>query len=70
MKLDITREEKYDLVRGLQIRICLIETGDPVMRASDAANCGEHKKIKALSDDQRELVCRHEALVTRLMNAS
>lgn len=69
MKMDITTQEKEDLVRGLLIRICIIETGDPVMRANDAINCGEHKKVRALSDDQRALIARHEALVKKLQSA-
>lgn len=68
MKVDITPQEKEDLVRGLLIRICLIETGDPVMRANDAINSGQHKLVRALSDDQRALIARHEALVMKLQS--
>ena len=69
MKLDMTEQERDDLVRGLQIRIAVIETGDPVLRANDAINMGQHKKVRALSDEQRALVARHEALVAKLLSA-
>ena len=69
MKVDITTPEKEDLARGMLIRICIVETGDPVMRANDAINCGEHKKVRALSEDQRALIARHEALVVKLQSA-
>ncbi|MBK3780144.1 hypothetical protein G3A43_07725 [Paraburkholderia aspalathi] len=69
MKLDMTPQERDDLVRGLQIRINIIETGDPVLRANDAINMGKPKLVKALSADQRALVARTEALVTKLLVA-
>lgn len=69
MKLDITPEERDDLVRGLQIRLNIIETGDPALRANDAINMGKPKLVKALSADQRALVARTEALVTKLLVA-
>jgi hypothetical protein len=66
MQLTINPQEREDLVRGLQMRICIIETGDAVLRANDAINMGQHKRVKALSDEQRALVVRLEGLVDRL----
>jgi hypothetical protein len=37
-----------------------------VLRANDAVNMGQPKLVKALSDEQRELVARLEGLVDRL----
>lgn len=68
MKLEMTQQEREDLVLGLQIRLAVIETGDPVLRANDAINMGKHKLVKALSPEQRALVARHEALVTKLLS--
>jgi len=69
MKLDISAQEREFLVRGLQIRICVIETGDPVLRANDAIAMGQPKMVKALSADQRALIAEHEALVAKLQSA-
>ncbi|MEX3983738.1 hypothetical protein AB4Y45_32670 [Paraburkholderia sp. EG287A] len=69
MKLEMTTQERDDIVLGLQIRMAVIETGDPVLRANDAINMGQHKKVRALSDDQRALVARYEALVAKLQSA-
>jgi hypothetical protein len=66
MQLSINPQEREDLVRGLQMRICMIETGDAVLRANDAINMGQPKLVKALSGEQRELVARLEGLVDRL----
>lgn len=69
MKLDMTQQEREDIIFGLQMRIALVETGDPTLRASDAIAMGEHKKVRALSDAQRALIARHEELVKKLLQA-
>lgn len=69
MQFDMTQQEREDLVRGLQIRMAYIETGDPVLRANDAINMGKPQMVKALSPDQRALLTRHEALVDKLLRA-
>jgi len=69
MQFDMTQQEREDLVRGLQIRMAYIETGDPVLRANDAINMGKPQMVKALSADQRALLTRHEALVDKLLRA-
>lgn len=66
MKLDISEQEREDLIRGLQMRVCLIETGDPVLRADDARDMGKPKLVRTLSVDQQATVARLEALVGRL----
>jgi hypothetical protein len=69
MKLDMTQQEREDLVFGLQMRIAVVETGDPTLRANDAIAMGEHKKVRALSESQRALIARHEGLVKKLLQA-
>jgi hypothetical protein len=66
LKLEISEQEREDLVRGLQMRVCLIETGDPVLRADDARNMGKPKLVRNLSADQLATVARLDALVSRL----
>ena len=66
MKLDISEQEREDLIRGLQMRMCLIETGDPVLRAADALNMGNPKLVRVIGSDQQATVARLEALVARL----
>lgn len=70
IQLGIDQQEREDLVYGLQMRICVIETGTPTLRAADAVNMGQHKIVKALSADQRALIARHEALIKKLLSAS
>ncbi|MBC8740403.1 hypothetical protein F6X40_27480 [Paraburkholderia sp. UCT31] len=67
MQLQMSQQEREDLIIGLQMRIAVIETGDPVLRANDAINSGKHKMVKALSQEQRTLIARHETLVTKLL---
>jgi hypothetical protein len=69
MKLHMTPQERDDLTLALQIRICVIETGDPALLANDAINMGKPKLVKALSGEQRALVARTETLVTKLLTA-
>ncbi len=69
MNITIDQQEREDLIHGLQIRIYVIETGTTNMRTNDAINCGQPKLIKPLSDSQRELIARHEALIQKLLKA-
>lgn len=69
MHLEMTQQEREDLVYGLQMRICNIETGTTTLRANDAINSGQHKLVRALSESQRALIARHEALVKKLLAA-
>lgn len=69
MQLNFSLQEQEDLVRGLQMRICVIETGDPVLRANDAVQMGRHRLVRALTSEQRALVARLESLVQRLLAA-
>lgn len=46
----MTSEEKRELLLCISMRICVIETGDPVLRASDV-----HARLRvAVSDHERK----------------
>lgn len=66
MQLDLTPEERDDVIHGLQMRICVIETGTHTLRANDAVACGQPKLVRALSDEQKQLVVRLEELVKKV----
>lgn len=68
MNLDITPKERDELAYALSMRIAVIETGDPTLRANDAIQMGKPNLVRALSDSQRELIARHEALIKKLLN--
>ena len=63
----LTHEDVELLVMGLQIRMGIIETGQPMLRAADIAN-GHSGKIQALSTDQMKAIIRQEELVKALYN--
>ncbi len=69
MQVSITQSEQDDLVRGLQMRICVIETGSPILRAQDAVASGQPQLVRALSTEQMAVVLRHEALINKLLTA-
>ena len=62
----LTEEEKELLIFGLHMRKCFIETGDPLMSAADAKIQKKEKSIKALSDDQYELIVKINKLIKKL----
>jgi len=45
-----------------------IETGDAIMSAKDARNCGEDMKINALDLDQMKMVVRLRDLAIKELN--
>ena len=68
MQKEITPQERDDIAYALQMRIAVVETGDPALRANDAIQMGKPQLVRALSSSQRELIARHEALVKKLLN--
>lgn len=67
MQLDITQQDREDLAYALGMRICSVETGTTTMRANDAINSGQSKLVRPLSESQRALISRHEALIKRIL---
>lgn len=63
----LTKQEKEAIVIGLQMRVAYIETGDPMLRASDVQN-GHRGKIQALSPDQMRLIILSEDLIKKIYN--
>ena len=66
MNLSITPEERDELVQAVHSRICHIETGTPILRASDAAESGHNHIIRPLREHQREFIASQEALIAKL----
>lgn len=69
MMVTISEQDRADLVQALQMRLCVIETGNHILRANDAIQCGKPQLVKALDQSQRQLIARHEALIQRLLIA-
>lgn len=75
----MTSEEKNELLLCISIRICLIETGDPVLRATDLQNQlrdarGEEKvrlarQVRALSSSQMKHILMLERLAEKITKA-
>jgi hypothetical protein len=59
------------IVCGLQMRMCFIETGNPLFRAKDICNIPKESlkqysptpKMKALSQSQMKLILRSEEII-------
>lgn len=66
MNLSITPEERDELVQAVHSRICHIETGTAILRASDALESGRRDLIRTLSENQRDFIARQEALIAKL----
>ena len=49
----MTSWEKQELTLALSMRICLLETGDPVLRATDV-----HNQMRGASSAQRDQLTR------------
>ncbi len=49
----MTSWEKEELVLALGVRICLIETGDPVLRATDV-----HNQMRGANAERRDQLAR------------
>ncbi|KWU26428.1 hypothetical protein AS149_25920 [Burkholderia cenocepacia] len=67
LNVDMSPQERDEIILALQMRIAYIETGDPALRANDAIGMGKPQMVRALSDAQRALIARTEALVKRLL---
>ncbi len=65
--VELTREEKEELYYSISCRLGIIETGTPMMRAKDAVNCGEQRKIKALTSEQMKLISDLEKIMYKLI---
>jgi hypothetical protein len=68
MQLEISQQERDDIAYALQMRIAVVETGDPALRANDAIQMGKPQLVRAMSTSQRELISRHEAMVKKLLS--
>lgn len=64
VQVPLSRDQIDVIVAGLQMQICMIETGSPVLRAMDAQAAG--KPFTAMTADQMRLVLDLEALVEHL----
>lgn len=62
----MTEKELDLIIESLKIRICLIETGKPMIRASESKQYGIIPK--KLSQDQIELISELNNLITKLEN--
>lgn len=64
---ELSDKVKQELYICISCRLGIIETGEPSMRAVDAANSGNNNKIKALSIEQKELTIMLEKLMNKLL---
>lgn len=75
----MTSEEKNELLLCINMRICVIETGDPVLRAADLqaqlkSASGDEKvrlarQVRALSSSQMKLILLLEGLAEKIAKA-
>lgn len=63
----LSKEEKQHLYLCISARLGFIETGEVSLRASDAINAGQQKKVKALSLEQKKLTVMLEELMYELL---
>ena len=66
MRLEITNDERDDVIRGLNALKCFMETGTATMTRNDAIARGKSNIIRPLSSDQQRTIDRMEGLVARL----
>jgi hypothetical protein len=64
---ELTENEIEELYYCISCRLGIIETGTPNMRAIDAENAGEKKKIKVLSTEQKKLTIMLEEIMYSLL---
>jgi hypothetical protein len=73
--LELTQEEKDVIIAGLQMRMCYIETGNPLLRACDVRNENtnkvsrfqKHQHIMPLSTHQMKIIITSEELIKKLL---
>ncbi len=66
--MTITADEKENILLSLNMRLAFIETGDPVLRASDAERSGQRTRIRVLKTEQMRLIVQTEDLITKIRN--
>lgn len=66
--IELSSHDRELIIFGLQMRKHYIETGDALLSAQDAKNCGQSKKIKALGSDQYMLLTKLDTLITKINN--
>lgn len=70
--VNLTDAERSLIVTGLSIHLCLIETGDPAVRAADVEAWGDDRprnataKIKALTLDRMRVILAAEEIIAKL----
>lgn len=64
---ELSQYEKEELYYCISCRLGIIETGTPNMRAIDAKNSGQQKRIKALTTEQKKLTIMLEEIMYSLI---
>jgi hypothetical protein len=64
---ELDRDLVEQLYYCISCRLGIIETGEPSIRTEDAIRSGQHKLIKPLSTEQKELVLQLEKLMYSLI---
>ena len=67
MSNTFTKQELDFITLGLNMRICVIETGNHNMRADDAIRAGMADQVRPLDAHQRKTIVEHEELVAKIM---
>ena len=64
--MNLTDEERRLVMEGLQMKICFIETHNPLLRAIDVKNCPVGAKVMVLNSDQMRLIIKMEDLIVKI----
>ena len=65
-KIELSSEELENIYSSLSTRICFIETGDPVMRATDMFRM-DPTIVRPLTPDQRRVVIQLEDVMAKVL---
>lgn len=66
MLLRLSEQEAADIWAALQMQICYVETGNPVLTANNAIERGKPELIRKLDDQQRQKLARLRSLAEAL----
>lgn len=67
--LTLTKEDKEAMVISLNMRINLMQTGDPYMSSESATKSGMTHLIKPLSDSQMEAILSMRKIIKALYSS-
>ncbi len=69
MILEIDSDEANLIKIAMNIRASIIETGSPILRATDAIESGNFKIVRPLAMSQVEIIAKMDSLVEKIKKA-